>query len=485
MKEYKLYIDNQWLDAGDGGTFASYHKATGEEVNRFAAATEADVDRACRAARAAFPAWSGLDGETRSEYLRAAAGIMKRRRREMAELEAMETGKPVYDTYDFDTRVSIWAFEYFADLCREIRGEVIPLGDVNQRDFDFVTYEPYGVAAIIAPFNFPLHLLTRSLAPALAAGNTCVIKASSITPSTAAVMAEVFEEAGFPAGVVNVVHGQGSLVGNALVSNREVDIVGFTGSEAVGRQLMRLSADSPVMKKLVLELGGKGGVIVEPDADLDIATTCQIEGFTFNQGEVCCAMTRVILHEDVYDAYLAMLKEKCDRIPIGDPLNYDTRMGVLISEEHLREVDAHVKRAVEQGAGFYAGGHRCTKPGCAGAPYYMPTILTDVTPEMDVWRKEVFGPVLCVCKYRDIEDAIRLANDTEFGLGANIFSRDLKKAYQIARRLNAGSVWVNLPNGMHMACPFGGNKNSGSGREYGTYGLHEYLKVKNNMWRMH
>ena len=289
MKEYKLYIDNQWLDAGDGGTFASYHKATGEEVNRFAAATEADVDRACRAARAAFPAWSGLDGETRSEYLRAAAGIMKRRRREMAELEAMETGKPVYDTYDFDTRVSIWAFEYFADLCREIRGEVIPLGDVNQRDFDFVTYEPYGVAAIIAPFNFPLHLLTRSLAPALAAGNTCVIKASSITPSTAAVMAEVFEEAGFPAGVVNVVHGQGSLVGNALVSNREVDIVGFTGSEAVGRQLMRLSADSPVMKKLVLELGGKGGVIVEPDADLDIATTCQIEGFTFMR----TCMTRI------------------------------------------------------------------------------------------------------------------------------------------------------------------------------------------------
>lgn len=485
MKEFKLYINGQWTDSEDGKTFVSYHKANGQEVNRFAAATVNDVDRACRAARAAFPLWSGLDGETRSDYLRKAAAIMRRRQREMAEVEAMETGKPVFDTYGFDTRVSIWAFEYFADLCREIKGEVIPLGEINQRDFDFVTYEPYGVAAIIAPFNFPLHLLTRSLAPALAAGNTCVIKASSITPTTAAIMGEVFEEAGFPAGVVNVIHGQGSLVGNALVSHREVDVVGFTGSEAVGRQLMHLSADSPVMKKLVLELGGKGGVIVESDADIDIATTCQIEGFTFNQGEVCCAMTRVIAHEDVYDEYLAMLKAKCEQIRIGDPLDYETRMGVLISEEHLQEVDALVRRAVEQGAKIYCGGCRYTENGCAGAPYYTPTILTDVTPDMEIWRTEVFGPVLCVCKYRDTEDAVRLANDTEFGLGANVFSRDLVKAYKIAQRLNAGSVWVNLPNGMHMACPFGGNKNSGSGREYGTYGLHEYLKVKNNMWRMH
>ena len=485
MEEFKLYINNEWIDSKDGKTFVSYNKATGEEVNRFAAATVDDVERACKAARAAYPVWSGMDGETRSDYLRKAAAIMKRRRREMAEFEAMETGKPVFDTYDFDTRVSIWAFEYFADLCREIKGEVIPVGDINQRDFDFVTYEPYGVAVIIAPFNFPIHLLTRSLAPALAAGNTCVIKASSITPTTAAIMGEVFEEAGFPKGVVNVVHGQGSLVGNALVSNEEVDVVGFTGSEAVGRQLMHLSADSKVMKKLVLELGGKGGVIVEPDADIDIATTCQIEGFTFNQGEVCCAMTRVILHEDVYDDYLAMLKHKCEQIKIGDPLDYETRMGVLISEEHLQDVDAHVKHAVEQGAKVYCGGHRYTENGCGKAPHYTPTILTDVTPDMDVWRQEVFGPVLCVCKYHDTEDAIRLANDTEFGLGANVFSEDLKKAHKIAQRLNAGSVWVNLPNGMHMACPFGGNKNSGSGREYGSYGLHEYLKVKNNMWRMH
>lgn len=485
MKTYKLFINNQWVDSSNGKEFISYDKATGEAVNQFSAATEQDVDKACQAAREATASWAGLDGETRARHLMKAAEIMRRRQRELAELEARETGKPVYDALNFDVFVSIWAFEYFADLCKEIKGDVIPLGDINKRDLNFVTYEPYGVAAIIAPYNFPLHLLTRSLAPALAAGNTCVIKASSMTPSTTAIMGEIVEEAGWPKGVLNVIHGAGGTVGNALVSHREVDIVGFTGSEPVGRQLMRLSSESVILKKLVLELGGKGAVIVEPDANIDIATTCQIEGFTFNQGEVCCAMTRVILHEDVYDEYLQMLAKKCSEVKIGAPLDYETRMGVLISEEHLKSVDTRVKKAISQGAKLYYGGERISRPGLENAPFYMPTILTDVTPEMDIWYDEVFGPVLCVAKYSNTKDAIALANDSHYGLGANVFTEDMKKAYQIGQQLNAGSVWVNLPNGMHMAAPFGGNKNSGFGREYGAYGLHEYLKIKNNMWRMH
>jgi len=483
MKKYLQYINNQWVE--NEKTFQSYNKANGQVVNEFSSATPENVNEACNAARAATKVWAGMDAESRSEYMLKAAAIMKRRQRELAELEAMETGKPVYDTYNFDTRVSIWAFEYFANLAKEVKGEVIPVGDINFRDFDFVTYEPYGVAVIIAPYNFPLHLLTRSLAPALAAGNTCVMKAASATPSTTAILAEIFEEAGFPAGVVNVLHGSGSEIGSAMVSHKEVDIIGFTGSETVGRELMRLAASSPVIKKCVLELGGKGPAIIEHDADLEIATTAQIEGFTFNQGEVCCAMTRVILHEAVYDEYLELLARKCSQIKIGNPLDYETRMGALVSEEHLEKVDSYVREAVANGANLYYGGKRYTEGVCKEGPYYMPTILTNVSADSKICQEEVFGPVLSVLKYKTTEEAIELANNTMFGLGANVFTENLKKAYWISRQLNAGSVWVNLPNGMHMACPFGGNKNSGSGREYGTYGLHEYLKIKNNMWRMH
>jgi len=487
MKKFKLFIDNEWRDSSDGKTFKSFNKADGTEVNEFSQATVEDVDAACKAARKAFPAWAELDGETRAEYLIKIAQIIKRRQREMAEFESMETGKPIRESYNFDIRVSAWAFEYFANLGKEIKGDVIPLvkgGDCNAGDFSFVTYEPYGVAAIIAPYNFPAHLMTRSLAPALAAGNTCVIKASSLTPTTAAILGEIFEEAGLPKGVVNVIHGQGSTVGNALVAHPDVEIVGFTGSEAVGRELLRISANAPIIKKCVLELGGKGPVIVEPDANLELATTAQINGFTFNQGEVCCAMTRAILHESIYDKYLSMLKEKCEAIKIGYPLNEDTQMGCLISESHLEKVDNYVKEAVAAGAKILCGGKRYTEGVCAKGPYYEPTVLTDITPDMRVWKEEVFGPVLCVTKYSDTEEAIAMANDTTFGLGSNIFTENLKKAYHMSKRINAGMVWVNMGNGMHMATPFGGNKNSGMGREYGTYGIHEYLRAKNNMWRM-
>lgn len=483
MKRYLQYINNQWIDNEE--TFRSYNKANGEPVNEFCSATLENVDSACNAARKATKLWAGMDAESRAEYLLKVAAIMKRRHRELAELEAMEAGKPVYHTFDFDIRVSIWAFEYFANLAREIKGEVIPIGDIGFRDFDFVTYEPYGVAVIIAPFNFPLHLLTRSLAPALAAGNTCVMKAASVTPSTTAIMAEIFEEAGLPAGVVNVLHGSGKVIGNAMVSHKEVDIIGFTGSEEVGRELMRLAASSPIIKKCVLELGGKGPSIVEPDADLEIAAAAQFESLTYNQAQVCCAMTRSILHENIHDQFLELLVNKCRELKIGAPLDEESRMCCLISEAQLEKVDAYVKEAVAAGATIYYGGKRYTEGACKDGPFYMPTILTNVSPDSKICREEVFGPVLTVLKYKKTEEAIELANNSVFGLGANVFTENLKKAYWIGQQLNAGSVWVNLPNGSHMAVPFGGNKNSGSGREYGTYGLHEYLKVKNNMWRMH
>jgi len=345
-----------------------------------------------------------------------------------------------------------------------------------------VTYEPYGVAAIISPYNFPLHLMTRSLAPALMAGNTCVCKASSITPTTLAMMAEAFHEAGVPEGVLNVIHGRGSVCGDEITRNKEVDIVGFTGSEEVGRELLRASADSQLMKKVVLELGGKGPMIVFPDSDIEVATDASVIGFCKNQGEVCSAITRLILHKDIYDEYLDMLVKKVTSLKMGPTLEDTTEFGTLISPEHLKSVDNDVKKAVEQGAKIRCGGKQYTEGSCAKGSYYEPTILEDVSPDMECFQKEIFGPVLTVTKFETAEEGIDLANNTMFGLGANVFSGNMKRAYWVSKKLNAGSVWINMCYGAQMSCPFGGNKNSGQGREYGTAGLKEYLRIKNNCW---
>lgn len=487
MKHFQLFINNQWIDAESGQTFKSVNPANKQYVAELSAASAKDVEKACTAARNAFESdvWSELGGDKRAEYMLKVAAIMKRRAREFAEYEAMETGKPISETINVDIPYSIWAFEYFANLAREVRGEVIPInGNPGRNIFNYVTHEPYGVVAVISPYNFPLHLMTRSLCPALAAGNTSVCKASATTPSTAALLAEVIEEAGFPVGVVNVIHGLGSVCGEALASNREVDIIAFTGSVEVGRKLMHYSADSPVMKKTLLELGGKGPSIVEPDCDMELATNAQLEGFTFNQGEVCCAMTRLLIHEDIYHEFLALLVKKANALKMGDTLDETTQLGSLISDKHLETVDRYVQEAVAAGAKVVCGGERYTAPPCDQGSYYKPTILVDVEPSMKCFREEIFGPVLVVKKYKTLEEAIALANDTDFGLGANIFTQDLKKAYWVARKINAGSIWVNMANGSMMSCPFGGTKNSGLGREYGVVGLHEYLKVKNNMWMM-
>ena len=487
MKNFKLFIDNQWLESSDGATFKSVNPANRQFVSELSAATAQDINKACKSSRTAFESgvWSKLDGDQRAEYMLKIASIIKRRAREFAEYEAMETGKPIFEAFNVDIPLSIRAFEYFANLAREVKGEVIPISGFPGRNiFNYVTYEPVGVVAVISPYNFPLHLMTRSLCPALAAGNTCICKASATTPTTAALLAEVIEEAGLPAGVINVVHGLGSVCGEVLASHKEVDIIAFTGSEEVGRKLLHYSANSEVIKKTVLELGGKGPFIVEPDSDIELATDCQIEGFTFNQGEVCCAMTRLILHEDIYDKFLEMLVMKAEALKMGDTMDESTRLGSLISEKHLENVDRYVKEAVSQGAKLICGGEKYMVPPCDRGSFYKPTVLANVNHDMKCCKEEVFGPVLVVTKYKDLEEAIDMANNTNFGLGANIFTKNLEKAYWAAKRLNAGTVWVNMSNMSMMSCPFGGNKNSGLGREYGTIGLHEYLKVKSNMWMM-
>jgi len=486
MKRYELLIGGEWRKPKGDSYFESRDPSNGEPIAEFAKANAADVRDACVSSRAAFHRdWGRMDPDDRAEHLLRVAAVMKRRARELAELESRDTGKPIRESAGFDIPISILAFEYFANLAREVRGHVIPVkNELKKEFFDYVTYEPYGVVAVISPYNFPLHLLTRSLCPALAAGNTAVCKASSMTPATTAILGEIVVEAGLPSGVVNIVSGAGSTVGEALASDRDIDVIAFTGSEAVGRRLMELSARSPVIKRTVLELGGKGPYIVTAECDLDEAADAAVVGIAFNQGEVCCAMTRLILHEDVYDDFLARLSSRLNAQVIGPPLDPATQVGSLVNLAQLERVDAFVKAAVGRGARLVCGGERYTAVPCDKGAFYRPTILDNLAKDEACWRDEIFGPVLVARPYRDLADAVAMANDSDFGLGANIFTRDYRVAYWVAQRLNAGSVWVNVNNGAQMNAPFGGNKNSGMGREYGIFGLHEYLKPKNNVWNV-
>ncbi len=487
MKQFKLFINNEWVDASNGETFTSYNIATGEPIAELSAATAEDVKIACDTARKSFSSgiWPQLFPDERAEYMLKAAQIMKKREKELALTEAIDTGKPISETSVVDIPLSIWAMEYFANLAREIQGHVLPINRESAKEvLDFVTYEPYGVVAVISPYNFPLHLLTRSICPALATGNTVVCKASSMTPITASLMGEIFLEAGFPAGVVNIISGSGSVAGEALASNKEIDIISFTGSESVGRRLIELSSQSQRIKKTILELGGKGPAIVEPDCNIDNTIENVIGGFCFNQGEVCCASSRLLLNEKIYDEFIEKLVNKANSLKLGDILDPETQMGALISKSHLEDVDGYVKQAVEAGAKLACGGERYSISPCDKGYYYKPTLLEDVKPDMACFCEEIFGPVLVVTKYKNLDEAIELANATEFGLGANIYTENYKTAFKAAKKIDAGTVWINMTPSSQMSGPFGGNKNSGLGREYGLIGLHEYLKVKNNVWYM-
>lgn len=485
-RKFDLFIDNEWIAPEGGKYIETYNPANGEKLGEVASASGAQVDAACFAARRAFQnGWGETDAHERAAVLRRVADGMRKREKELAETEAQDSGKPISETTGFDIPFSIYAFEYFASICTEVAGETLPVKNGLKRGlFDFTTYEPYGVTAVISPFNYPLHLMTRSLCPALAAGNTAVCKAASATPLSAALLAEIIADAGVPKGVVNFIFGAGATCGEALASNREVDVIAFTGSEEVGRRLMELSARSPVIKKTLLELGGKGPVIIEPDCDMDSAVQCLLLGLCSNQGEVCCATTRMFLHEAIYDEFLEKLKTAVCALKMGDTMDPATEMGSLISAAHLERVDGFVQRAVAEGARLVCGGRKYTQGACAKGNFYLPTILDNLTPNFECVRQEIFGPVLSVQKYHSIDEAVKLANDTDFGLGANIFTNDYRTAYFAAQKINAGTVWVNMPNGSQMNCPFGGNKNSGLGREYGMTGLKEYLRVKNNMWNM-
>ena len=481
MKRFQLMINNQWIDAENGKTFLSYNPCNGEPIAELAYASENDVLLATKAARDAFKSgdWSDLDVDVRSAYLHRVADIMERRFEELCRWEAMDTGKPIHECRIIDIPLSIRAFRFHADSMKSIRGQMITIP--GKEKFDYVTYEPYGVVACISPWNFPLHLLTRSICPALVAGNTVVCKASTSTPVTAQILGEIMIEAGVPAGVYNAVSGAGSIVGEAFLASDDVGVVTLTGSEEVGRRLMEASSQAKRIKKLVLELGGKSASIVEPDCDLEGAVNGVTLGFCMNQGEVCCSTSRLLLADEIYESFMEALISKIQKIRIGDSLDETTQMGSLIDKKQQKKVEQCIMKAVEQGARIRCGGYSLKEAPYDRGAYFIPTIIENVTPEMNIFHEEVFGPVLAVTRYKTLEEAVELANATNFGLGAAIFTENPRKLFQTARKLDAGTIWLNTSAMSNIESPFGGNKNSGIGREDGVEGLMEYLKVKNHI----
>lgn len=476
VRSYLNYIDGQWTEAATGKRFESVCPGDGEVVATVPDSDAEDAARAVVAARTAFDdgEWaSHLNAPVRAKLLREIAQRMRNDVERLAEIETLDSGKPIVETTIIDIHLAADCFEYYADLTSYLGGRQVAL---PQNALDFTLREPIGVIAAIVPFNFPLLLAAFKVAPALLAGNTVVLKPSEFTPSTALELAKICEEVGVPRGVFNVVTGFGPTVGEALVTDRGVDKVSFTGSTATGKRIMELAAKT--LKKVTLELGGKGPNIVFADANLDQALEGVILGAFMNQGEVCIAGTRVLVERVIYDEFVARLVERANNLQVGHPLDWETRIGSLIHEGQYKKVQHFVESGKSAGASLLAGGK--TPAGVLQGGYYLsPTVFAGVHNDMEIAREEIFGPVASVIPFEDEEEAIRIANDSVYGLAGAVWTENIKRGLRVSRRLQLGTVWINQYNRLCVEAPFGGNKQSGMGRELGIEALNDYTQVKN------
>jgi aldehyde dehydrogenase (NAD+) len=474
----RLFINGDFVDARSGETFATINPATEETIADVASAGPEDVDAAVQAARTQMEPgseWQKMKPRDRAKVLWRLADILTARAPEIGRIETLDNGKPIFESQFVDTPAAAECLYYFAGWSGKVTGETIPVAD---NAFTYTLREPVGVVGAITPWNFPLMLAVWKIAPALACGNTVVIKPASNTALSLLKFAEYAKEAGLPNGVLNVIPGRGSVVGNAIVDHPGVDAIAFTGSTEVGRQLMARA--SKTLKKVSLELGGKSPNIVFADADLDAAARGALNAIFYGKGEVCAAGSRLLVEEGAHEELMAKVIERANKMTAGDPLHPKTRLGAIVSKEQMDNVLSYIEAGKNEGAKLVAGGARADI-GTGKGYFIQPTIFDDVTPEHRIAREEIFGPVLATIKFKDVEDGIAKANNTVYGLAAAVWTRDVSKAHRVARAVKAGTVWVNTYNLYDPALPFGGFKESGFGRDQGRDALEKYTQTK-SVW---
>jgi acyl-CoA reductase-like NAD-dependent aldehyde dehydrogenase len=472
----QLFINGEWRDAAGGKTIEVINPATEEIVASVASADRADVDAAVAAARAALDGpWTRLSARERGRLIWRLGEKLIERADEVARLETLHNGKPIFESRQIEIPAAAECLQYYAGWADKIHGETIP---VKGNYLTYTLREPVGVVAAIVPWNFPLLLTTWKVAPALACGNTVIVKPASQTPLTALALAECAQEVGFPPGVINVITGPGSSVGQMLVEHAGIDKIAFTGDTSTGRQIMRASAET--LKRITLELGGKSPNIVFPDADLDAAVRGATTGIFYGKGEVCAAGSRLLVDRSIKDEFLDKVAARARKIAPGDPMDPKTRLGAISSKKQLETDLRYIEIGKAEGATLLAGGGRADI-GTGKGYFLQPTVFADVKPEMTIAREEIFGPVLAAIDFTDLDEAIARANDSSYGLAAAVWTKDIRKAHYVARKLQAGTVWVNTYNVYDTAAPFGGYKQSGFGREMSLHALEHYTQVK-SVW---
>ncbi len=471
----RLFIGGEFVDAVDGTTIDVHNPHDGSLLAQVAEARAADVDRAVEAAQEAFPAWSSMPAADRGRLLARLADAVEAHAEELARLESTDTGHPLKDSTVLDVPRTVASFRYFAGMADKYQGSVVP---VEAGFLNYVTREPLGVVGQIVPWNFPLMFVSWKLGPALAAGNTVVMKPSEIVPLSTLRVCELMDEVGFPPGVVNVVPGYGHTAGARIAEHPDIAKVSFTGSTATGRAIVEASAGN--LKRLQLELGGKGANVVFGDADLDAAINGSAFAIFHNQGQACIAGSRLLLHESIAEEFTTRFVDLAASIRLGDPLAPGTEMGPLTSPTHRDRVLSYVKIARDEGGEILTGGRAPDDPALAAGCYVEPTVVR-AEPGDRVCQEEVFGPFVTVTTFSDEAEAIEMINGTDYGLGGGLWTRDLSRAHRVAAEFRSGMVWVNCYKRANPGSPFGGVGRSGYGREMGFEVMHEYTEAK-SVW---
>jgi betaine-aldehyde dehydrogenase len=468
----KNFIHGRYVDNNDNASFDVINPSTGQVIYAVQSAGESLLEQAVKSAQEGFKIWSKTPAIERARILQRAAAILRERNDELAKVEVIDTGKPWQEAVEVDIQTGADAIEYFGNLCPSMMGEQQSVGN----DFFYTRHEPLGVCLGIGAWNYPLQIACWKAAAALAAGNSMIFKPSEETPRGASLLAEIFIQAGVPAGVFNVVQGDG-MVGNYLVQHEAIAKVSLTGEVGTGKKVMAAAAGT--LKQVTMELGGKSPLIVFDDADIDEAVTAAMLANFYTQGEVCTNGTRVFVHQDCYDIFMQRLLVRTrDNIVVGDPLNPATNLGALISENHMHTVLAYIESGKDEGATLAFGGERIKPEGCENGYFVGPTIFTNCSDDMRIIREEIFGPVMSVLTFETEEEVIQRANDTIYGLAAGIFCKDLRRAHRVIAQLEAGICWINAYGNSPVEMPVGGYKQSGIGRENGIEGLKAYTQTK-------